>query len=116
MVAHADHELAGSAGEVDLEQELSDRWLVSAAGRFEDYSDFGTETTWKLATLRRQMPDRKAWTVLMALVGKALGHIQADDSLFTGAGLARALVREPGAVRIPDEPRRTAAATTFRSA
>ena len=35
---------------VDLEQELTDRWLVSLAGRFEDYSDFGNETTWKLAT------------------------------------------------------------------
>jgi iron complex outermembrane receptor protein len=35
---------------VDLEQELSDRWLVSLAGRFEDYSDFGNETTAKFAT------------------------------------------------------------------
>jgi iron complex outermembrane receptor protein len=35
---------------VDLEQEFSDRWMISAAGRFEDYSDFGNETTWKLAT------------------------------------------------------------------
>jgi iron complex outermembrane recepter protein len=35
---------------VDAEQEFSDRWLVSLAGRFEDYNDFGDETTWKLAT------------------------------------------------------------------
>ncbi len=35
---------------LDLEQEFSDRWMVSAAGRFEDYSDFGSEATWKLAT------------------------------------------------------------------
>lgn len=35
---------------VDLEQPISDRWLVSAAGRFEDYNDFGNETTWKVAT------------------------------------------------------------------
>ena len=34
----------------DLEQELSDRWLVSLAGRFEDFTDFGNETTWKFAT------------------------------------------------------------------
>lgn len=33
-----------------MEQELTERWLVSAAGRFEDYTDFGNETTWKLAT------------------------------------------------------------------
>ncbi len=35
---------------VDFEQDLTDRWLVSLAGRHEDYSDFGTNTTGKLAT------------------------------------------------------------------
>jgi iron complex outermembrane recepter protein len=35
---------------LDVEQEFTDRWLVSLAGRFEDYTDFGNETTWKLAT------------------------------------------------------------------
>jgi iron complex outermembrane recepter protein len=35
---------------IDAEQEFSARWMVSLAGRFEDYTDFGTETTWKLAT------------------------------------------------------------------
>ena len=34
---------------VDVEQDLSDRFLVSLAGRFEDYTDFGNETTWKIA-------------------------------------------------------------------
>jgi iron complex outermembrane recepter protein len=34
----------------DFEQEFSDRWLVSAAARFESYSDFGNKTTGKLAT------------------------------------------------------------------
>jgi len=35
---------------LDTEQQLTDRWLVSVAGRFEDYTDFGTNTTGKLAT------------------------------------------------------------------
>jgi len=35
---------------VDFEQNLTSRWLVSLAGRFEDYSDFGTSVTGKLAT------------------------------------------------------------------
>ena len=34
----------------DLEQEITAQWLVSAAGRFEDYSDFGNKSTGKLAT------------------------------------------------------------------
>lgn len=35
---------------VDLEQSLSERWLISAAARFEDYNDFGDKSTGKLAT------------------------------------------------------------------
>lgn len=35
---------------LDMEQKFSDRWLVSLAGRFEDYNDLGNETTWKAAT------------------------------------------------------------------
>ncbi len=35
---------------VDFEQNMNDRWLISLAGRFEDYSDFGNNSTVKLAT------------------------------------------------------------------
>ncbi len=35
---------------VDFEKNLTDRWLISLAGRFEDYSDFGSKSTGKLAT------------------------------------------------------------------
>lgn len=35
---------------LDLEADLSDAWLVGLAGRFEDYSDFGSNFSWKLAT------------------------------------------------------------------
>jgi iron complex outermembrane receptor protein len=35
---------------VDVEQEVTPIWLVSAAARFEDYSDFGNNTTAKFAT------------------------------------------------------------------
>lgn len=35
---------------VDLENNITSRWLLSAAGRFEKYSDFGSTVTGKLAT------------------------------------------------------------------
>ncbi len=35
---------------VDFEKNLTDRWLISLAGRFEDYSDFGSKSTGKFAT------------------------------------------------------------------
>jgi iron complex outermembrane receptor protein len=35
---------------VDFEQQITDKWVVSAAGRYEDYSDFGTNTTGKIAS------------------------------------------------------------------
>lgn len=35
---------------VDLEAKITEQWLVSAAGRYEDYSDFGNSTTGKLAS------------------------------------------------------------------
>ena len=35
---------------VDLENNLTAQWLVSVAGRFEDYTDFGSKTTGKVAT------------------------------------------------------------------
>ena len=44
------HSRDAKAVYVDLEQDLTDRWLVSLAGRFEDYSDFGSDSTVKFAT------------------------------------------------------------------
>ncbi len=44
------HDRDSKAVYVELEQDLSDRWLVSLAGRFEDYSDFGNSSTVKFAT------------------------------------------------------------------
>lgn len=35
---------------VDFEQDVNEQWLLSAAARFEDYSDFGSNTTAKIAT------------------------------------------------------------------
>ena len=35
---------------VDFENQLSEQWLVSVAGRYEDYNDFGSRTTGKVAT------------------------------------------------------------------
>ncbi|SDI84287.1 iron complex outermembrane recepter protein [Ferrimonas sediminum] len=34
---------------LELENQYSDQWYWAAAVRFEDYSDFGTNTSWKLA-------------------------------------------------------------------
>ncbi len=44
------HDRNSKAFYLDFEQDLSDRWLVSLAGRFEDYSDFGNSTNVKFAT------------------------------------------------------------------
>ena len=41
----------------DAEQDITERWLVSLAGRFENFSDFGNETTWKLATRFQLAPE-----------------------------------------------------------
>ncbi|MDE0453762.1 MAG: TonB-dependent receptor [Gammaproteobacteria bacterium] len=37
------------AAYVDLEADLTDRWLVEVAGRYEDFQDFGDVATWKVA-------------------------------------------------------------------
>lgn len=44
------HSRNSKAVYVDFEQDVNERWLISAAGRFEDYSDFGSNTTVKFAT------------------------------------------------------------------
>jgi iron complex outermembrane receptor protein len=44
------HDRDSKAVYVDFEQDMNDRWLISLAGRFEDYSDFGSSKTVKLAT------------------------------------------------------------------
>ena len=41
---------ANYAAYVDLEAEVTERWLVGAALRFEDFEDFGTTTNFKLAS------------------------------------------------------------------
>lgn len=35
---------------VDLEADITDKWLLGIAGRFEDYSDFGSTFNYKIAT------------------------------------------------------------------
>lgn len=44
------HSRNSKAVYVDFEQDLTDKWLVDLAGRFEDYSDFGNNSTVKFAT------------------------------------------------------------------
>ena len=46
---------SNNAAYVDLEREMTARWLLSAAARYEDYSDFGSTATYKVAT-RVQLP------------------------------------------------------------
>ena len=45
------------AGYVDLEVDLTGRWLASAAARYEHFDDFGSVAIWKLAT-RYRLTDR----------------------------------------------------------
>jgi iron complex outermembrane receptor protein len=44
------HDRQAKSVYLDFEQQLGERWLASLAGRFEDYTDFGTDTTVKFAT------------------------------------------------------------------
>ena len=44
------HQRSSNAGYLDLENQVTEKWEVTAAGRFEKYTDFGTSTTGKLAT------------------------------------------------------------------
>ena len=41
----------------DVEAEFTDAWLVALAGRFEEYSDFGDNFSWKLASRYRVTED-----------------------------------------------------------
>jgi SpoVK/Ycf46/Vps4 family AAA+-type ATPase len=52
--------------------------------------------TWQLSRARVEMNiTEQDWTVLLALMGKALSHVKPDDDLFTGAGLSRAICDKP---------------------
>jgi hypothetical protein len=56
--------------------------------------------SWKLAELRQsQFSAQPDWTVFLALLGKELGHLSVDESLFSGGGLARAASRNVDSVR-----------------
>ncbi|HOH28771.1 MAG TPA: ATP-binding protein [Candidatus Hydrogenedentes bacterium] len=52
--------------------------------------------TWKLSRARTEIGIAKQdWTVLLALMGKALSHVKPDNELFTGAGLSRTICDKP---------------------
>ena len=44
------HSRSNLGAYADVESDLTERWLLSGAARFENYSDFGSTTTGKLAT------------------------------------------------------------------
>ena len=44
------HSRDAKSAYVDFEQNITEQWLISAAGRFEEYSDFGNNSTGKLAS------------------------------------------------------------------
>ena len=48
------------SGYVDLEADITDRFMASVAGRYEDFSDFGSNFSWRLAA-RLQVTD--AWVL-----------------------------------------------------
>jgi hypothetical protein len=45
---------------------------------------------WNLSKLRAEVNADAGWVMVIALLGKELGHIESQEPLFTGAGLARA--------------------------
>jgi iron complex outermembrane receptor protein len=44
------HSRNAKAAYIDFENQVTEQWLISLAGRFEDYNDFGNKSTGKLAT------------------------------------------------------------------
>ncbi|MFN8716680.1 MAG: TonB-dependent receptor [Gemmatimonadaceae bacterium] len=67
------------AGYVDLESDLTKQWLVGVAGRFENFSDFGSQATGKITS-------RYAFTDQIALRGAASTGFRApslQQSFFT---------------------------------
>ncbi len=51
---------------------------------------------WRLSRARAETGvSGQDWTLLLALMGKALSHVKPDDDLFTGAGLSRAICDKP---------------------
>lgn len=51
---------------------------------------------WRLSRARIEMHTMKHdWTILLALMGKALNHVTPEDALFTGGGLCRAICDKP---------------------
>lgn len=51
---------------------------------------------WQLGRARKCFPEAQGdWCVILALMGKAMHHINTDDELFTGAGLCRAICKAP---------------------
>lgn len=60
--------------------------------------------SWKIADVTRVFKDfgwlrREMLIILLALLGKELGHLNADDELFQGGGLVRAATRKSEHVR-----------------
>ena len=60
-------------------------------------SIFHLHPGWKLTTLCQNLKPRQK-IVLLALLGKELGHVDANELLFTGGGLARAAADKPDSV------------------
>jgi hypothetical protein len=55
---------------------------------------------WRLAGLAKEWQCGAERIVILALLGKWLGHLPPDDPLFSGGGLARAVARQPEDVRM----------------
>lgn len=66
-------------------------WLLSQLNNTLD-----ANSSWKLALARKQASlNYPEWCVVLALLGKALNHMSAEDEFFTGAGLCRAICDRP---------------------
>ena len=50
---------------------------------------------WKLAEIHEELSRIDEFTIFLALLGKYLGHLDSQDDLFTGGGLARAVSEDP---------------------
>jgi len=79
----------GSAGAVFKSRRKVER-LISGLNR-----TLELHRSWKLSELRESFHARSVeWVILATLLGKELGHMEADSPLFKGGGLAKAAAEE----------------------
>ena len=88
---HLDNLLRGYGSRADFE-----KWSRKSNRLLREVDQvLDAHPTWFLAKTRTAISLSGDWAIVLVLMGKALGHLNPEDALFKGAGLARAASRTP---------------------